>query len=147
MIQRIQTLYLLAAITASIVCLCMPLGVYEPAGMGVGATMYNIAVMGVQWSVSTLLSLFLPLALSCIIGIFAIFCYKNRGRQSTMCLASMALIVIWYIIFAVRTNPSDASFHYSWGCILPLVSLVFYALARKGILHDEKLVRAADRIR
>ena len=138
---------MLVAVAVSVVCLCLPLGVYEPTGMGIGTTMYNIAVVGELWTVAHALSLFLPLALSCVVGIFAIFSYKKRARQSTMCLASIALIVIWYIVFAVRTNPSDAAFHYAPGCILPLVALVFYALARKGILHDERLVRAADRIR
>jgi hypothetical protein len=51
------------------------------------------------------------------------------------------LVFVWYILLAVYQSyvtTIDA---------LPLVDAILIFLARKGILDDEKLVRAADRIR
>lgn len=42
MIQRKQSVFLLLAFIASVVCLCLRIGDIEPAGMGVGFKLYNI---------------------------------------------------------------------------------------------------------
>ena len=42
MIQRKQSVFLLLAFIASVVCLCLRIGDIEPAGMGVGFKLYNL---------------------------------------------------------------------------------------------------------
>ena len=79
--------------------------------------------------------------LSALLSTFTIFQYKKRLQQAKLCLLGIALIFMWYILVAVYQgylNTIDA---------LPMVNAMLIFMARKGILDDEKLVRAADRIR
>ncbi len=152
MIQRIQTLYLLAAVALSIVCLCLQIGTVSADGMTV-AREYNLWVMSadnaVSWSVWPL---FAVLTLASAIGVYAIFMFHNRVLQARFCLFCSLLVVGWYIIYAVlgqviADSSANQAFSPSLTAALPLVSLVLYILARRAILADERLVRAADRIR
>ena len=42
MIQRIQSVYLLLALICTIVCMCLPVGAWQPEGMGLNVTLYNL---------------------------------------------------------------------------------------------------------
>ena len=62
----------------------------------------------------------------------------------------MALQVVWgaaLFFFASTLGGDGVSFHVGFASAFPVVALVLYFMARRGILADEKLVRAADRIR
>lgn len=77
MIQRKQSVFLLLAFIASVVCLCLPLGSFEPQAMGVGFKMYNLMVMlgtGADYSVC---GLFGVLVLSSILSAATIGLYKT----------------------------------------------------------------------
>jgi uncharacterized membrane protein len=79
--------------------------------------------------------------ISAVLSVYTIFIYKQRLRQARLCLAGLFLIFVWYILLAVYqgfVNTIDA---------LPMVNAILIFLARNRILADEKLVRAADRIR
>ena len=69
-----------------------------------------------------------------------------------MCMFNIFLLVGWYILYTVYSNvlgdsASGTSFQVEFGGGLPAFSIVFLFLAYKGIMADERLVRAADRIR
>ena len=50
MIQRIQTVYLLLALVLTVVCLCMPVGVFHTPEMGGDVEMYNLWTLSpVKW--------------------------------------------------------------------------------------------------
>ena len=71
----------------------------------------------------------------------SIFLYAKRVLQAKICLVALLLIFAWYIGLAVLqgyVNTVDC---------LPMIEAILIFLARKGIIHDEKFVRAADRIR
>ena len=92
------------------------------------------AVLRLQW-------IDLVEGLSAVLSVYTIFMYKQRLRQAKLCLAGLFLVFVWYVLLAVYqgyVTTTDS---------LPMVSAIFIFLARKGILADEKLVRAADRIR
>lgn len=75
------------------------------------------------------------------LSVYTIFIYKKRIKQAQLCLLGIALIFVWYILLAVYQGDLmtiDA---------LPMVNAMLIFMARRGILADEKLVRAADRIR
>ena len=150
MIQRKQSIFLLLAFIASVVCLCLPVGKIEPAGMGTGFTLYNLVLdkgANVDYSVCGLFGL---LALSSVLSLGTIFLYRNRKRQASLCLCNEFLLVAWYIVLGVVTRNAvapDADFHIAFAACLPAVAIVLNVMARAGVLHDEKLVRAADRIR
>ena len=150
MIQRKQSIFLLLAFLASVVCLCLPVGSVEPAGMGASFKLYNLFLdkgADVDYSVCGLFGILL---LSSVLSLFTIFLFRNRKLQSSLCLCNEFLLVAWYIVLGVVTrnviDPS-AAFHVAFVACLPAVAIVLNVMARAGILHDEKLVRAADRIR
>lgn len=121
MIQRIQTIYLLIAVILTVVCACLLWGMW-----------LHVAL----------------LLISAVFGFYSIFGYNNRKIQAKFCLFNILFLVCWYIlyivIFKVGANESE---DLPWFLVLPAVSLICYFLARRGIISDEKLVRAADRIR
>lgn len=151
MIQRKQTIFLLLAIVSSMACLCLPIGKFLPAGMGLGRTMYNLWIVSgatgekdfTVWALFAIQLISLPVVLT------AIFSFRNRRMQARFCLFNILLNIGWYIVYVafVMIMAHGESLKPMFASCLPLVSIVLYVLARKGILDDEKLVRAADRIR
>ena len=151
MLQRIQTIYLVLALILTAVCLSMPLGtLVSEATMDGDTVLLNLWMAtqnGVDYSVWPL---FAVLLLTCPIAVFAIFAYKQRKLQMKLCVANVVLILIWVALLAFFAflQPADGTvYHPSVFAFFPLVALVFYLLARKGIKHDEKLIRDMDRLR
>ena len=153
MIQRKQTLYLLAAIIMTVICLCMQIGSFKAAGLEV-ARVYNLWFTDPlgkhHFDVWPLIAVLLPTA---VIGTYTIFIYRNRKLQALFCLFCALLIVGWYVCFFVVSQTvgdkswGTVSFRPEWPAVLPAVALILYLMARRAILADEKLVRSLDRIR
>lgn len=80
-------------------------------------------------------------AISAVLSVYTIFIYKRRKTQARLCLCGIAVIFVWYILLAVYQNDTD------YIDALPMVNAILIFLARRGIIADERLVRAADRIR
>lgn len=78
---------------------------------------------------------------SALLSAFTIFQYRRRIMQARLCLAGLFIVFVWYIGVAVLEG------HVGTVEALPMVNAILIFMARKGILDDEKLVRAADRIR
>lgn len=122
MIQRKQTLFLLAAFILTCVCVYLQ----------VGHHIFQSALFIVCQ------------ALSAVLSLVTIFMYTKRKLQAAMCLVNMALLVIWYILLAVLP---DGMMVLEWIVALPAVCILLLFMAHRGILADEKLVRSLDRIR
>lgn len=116
MIQRKQTLFLLAAVIVDMVHL-------------------------LDWP------LFIIQMFASAICLYTIFLYKQRKRQAAFCLVGIVANLIWYLVLAVLIHQGRLSESLPLTACLPIVAAILCFLARKGILADEKLVRAADRIR
>ncbi len=150
MIQRKQTVSLFLALLATIACLCLPVGSFEPQGMGTENQLMNLWINeangGRNFSVW---ALFAILLVTCPINTFAIFDYHNRKRQARFCMFSMLMIIGWYIVYGVFSQVlmPGFMFHVGFAACLPLIAFILLWLARHSILADEALVRAADRIR
>lgn len=150
MIQRKQTVFLFLALLATIACLCLPVGSFEPQGMGTENQLMNLWINeangGRNFSVW---ALFAILLVTCPINTFAIFDYHNRKRQARFCMFSMLMIIGWYIVYGVFSQVLmlGFTFHVGFAACLPLIAFILLWLARHSILADEALVRAADRIR
>ena len=149
MLQRKQTLFLLAALILTIVCLCIPVATFVPQTMGASEQMYNLWIADAKGGHDlSVWPLFAILLLSTPFNVAAIFGYKNRKLQARFCLFLELLMLGWYAVYAVFSQVADRdTFHVTLAAALPLVSLILYVLARRAILADEALVRAADRIR
>ncbi len=78
---------------------------------------------------------------------YTIFRYKHRPRQAVLCLISILANLAWYIALAVLIQQGKLSDNLPWQACLPIIAAILCFMARKAILADEKLVRAADRIR
>lgn len=152
MIQRKQTLFILLAIILSITCLSLPIGIFEPQTMGDNATLFNLAIIdgNGSYKVGTSMLLFVLLLITCPIGLYTIFKYKNRKLQMSLCVLNIILILLWYGVFYLTgyvMGYEKMDFHPKFASCLPLAIMVFYIMARQGIKADERLVRSADRIR
>lgn len=156
MIQRIQTVYIALALILTVACLCMKIGAYSVEGIGTIASEYNLMVvydaMG-KYSFDTW-PLLAVLMLSTVLGVYSIFAYNNRIRQARICAFNALLVVGWYVLYAVYSrllvgNVEVDTLHFTPTptAAFPLAAAVFYLLARRGIMSDERLVRSADRIR
>ena len=123
MIQRKQTIYLLlAAILGVVVIVNYPM-----------------------WP------LFVLILVAASLSIFAIFKYKRRPLQARFSVIAAIIFLLWYPAVALVNEymmPSGLQFDMLnvWGA-LPAVCSILCVLAFKGIKDDERLVRAADRIR
>lgn len=95
--------------------------------------------------------LFLLILVASSLSVFTIFKYKRRPVQARLSILAAVLFLLWYpavVLVNKFMMPSGLQFDMVnvWGA-LPLVSVILCLLARKGIMDDERLVRAADRIR
>ncbi len=150
MIQRKQTIFLLLAVVCQIVALTMPLAETVSDGFVTG-TLHNLFwrdASGVShftaWPLCVILSL------SAAIGLYTIFLYKRRPLQATMALVAIVLDLAWYVALLVVSkaiSPDAAQFHPLTATALPAVAIILTFMARRAIQADERLVRAADRLR
>lgn len=149
MIQRKQTVFLLLALLALIVCLCLPIGKIEPKGMGMPTIWYNLGLF-TDGAVQTQPIPFVNLVVTGILSFIAIFMYKKRKVQAKLCSVSMLLCLAWYAYYAfcaLNEFQTIGTFHVTFAVCLPFVAFVLLIMARRGIIADEKLVRSLDRIR
>lgn len=151
MLQRKQSLYLLLALVVTVLCMSLSLGVIEPKGMGVNSIVYNIGICrGSFKGTYPEWPLFGLLLVTCPLNIAAIFLFHKRDVQIKLCWVCIVLCVLWYAYFlhiAFHEFNAVGTFHFNWTVCLPVVAIILYLLARGGIRHDEKLLKAADRIR
>lgn len=150
MIQRKQTIFLLLALVAVVACLMLPVGTYEPTGMGTSDVLTNWTVSCAKTGETDFTPMFLILLLTCPVTLWAIFAYKKRALQARLCVVNIALLLVWYAVYAVymvALVPDNMTFHTAFAAWLPLIAVILSVMARNGIIADEKLVRAADRIR
>ncbi len=149
MIQRIQSLYLLVVAALMAVTLFAPL-----AWFGVDGEQLTLHAFSLESTtgeaVRTPVWTGLLLLVSCVLPLVILFLYKRRMVQLRLCVVELVLLVGCLAMLA---------FAYFWGhaevprqgmkpaIALPLVCLVFTALAARAIFRDELLVRSVNRIR
>ncbi|GAA0757255.1 DUF4293 domain-containing protein [Psychroflexus lacisalsi] len=136
MIQRIQSLYLVIAILLNGV-----LSFYLPLWI----TSDNIEIFIISQPIA--ISLFL---LSVLISIITLFSFKRRKRQFVLGRINIILNFVLVGVFAYWTLSLPGEMDISEkgiGMLLPIISIVFIALANKAIKKDEDLVKSVDRLR
>ena len=152
MIQRIQSLYLLLAIVLPVFTYIVPLGQFSQ-----GVT--EFALYSCHYDAEQVAALagrmpygLLILSLAAIaLAVVALLGFKNRVAQLKKVAWTMAVQALWFVACgaysASLASRLDMDFTPGIGLVFPLLSLVCLVMARRGIRHDEALVRAADRIR
>ena len=156
MIQRKQTLFLLLAVIVGALGLFFPIGCIAPEGMGTDSMVYNLGVVTGEGGLAisaTCIPLFVLLSVTAILSLVTIFLYKNRKVQMSICKNAMLLNALWVldyalILFGIIPIPEvEGKVNIEFAACLPIVSIILLAMAYKGVNEDEKLVKAADRIR
>jgi hypothetical protein len=136
MIQRIQSLHLVVAIISSgILSFFLPLW----------TTSENVEIFALSQPIA--ISLFL---LSVLISLITLFSFKNRKRQFVLGRINIILNFVLVGVFAYWTLSLPGEMDISEkgiGMLLPIISIVFIALANKAIKKDEDLVKSVDRLR
>lgn len=157
MIQRIQTLYLLVAIALNAFVFSLNLALFNYQEL---SNVYDIFGLIDRESGSYIFSTWMTPALSIssiLISIVAILLFKKRSLQIKM--AQLALFfqtaLVASIFYFVDKAASELSknpdfvveLNYESGSWVAIVPLIFIFLAIRAIKKDERLIRAADRLR
>ena len=91
-----------------------------------------------------------------LLGIFALIClflYKNRKLQFKISVFGVILSIgflflEYYVVENIfKVKNSIVSGSYQIGAILPVVMVIFFVMAARGIYKDERLVKSMDRLR
>ncbi|MBQ0056589.1 MAG: DUF4293 domain-containing protein [Bacteroidales bacterium] len=165
MLQRIQTVYMLASVIAMLMMLVMPLGTIESAN-----AFFNVSALGVS-SVSEEVALdqmryglFLLLLLAMALPLVCIFLYKKRKLQQRILIYTATLDVLFYAYFFLFELPAmkglaaraldlcgfatevsaDCSFVLY---AMPALSVFCCVMAWRGVTYDIALLASADRLR
>lgn len=160
MIQRIQTVYLLAAVICCLAASLARVGVWEEAMTGAEA-----AAMG-NWTLSSPVlrgvsgpfALGVLLVLAVLIDLVAVLLFRHRMRQLRLVIFSTILLVGYVLVYAffawlygqklaILLPDVEIVFRLRFMAVLPVVSIILNALAIGGIRRDEALVRSLDRLR
>ena len=152
MIQRIQSVWLLLAAITIFLLLAIPV-----ASSAEGSKEFWINATGLfqqENGVTTKANTFTPLIISVmavgIMCIAVIFSYKKRSSQKKLCIALMVMVAslsFWIFNYVQKIPGGLANVTYNAGIALPILAIVFCALAVRGITKDEQLLRSADRLR
>lgn len=150
MIQRIQSIWLLIAALLGVCVFMFNIISYSYVDPSAGGEVTKgVKLMEYSYLLALLAMILVALPL------VAIFMFKNRKRQVNMALLSIVLnigFVIFHVTYikdsylsSLKIPPQSTSFGIA--SFIPVAAIVFLAMAISGIRKDEKLVRAADRLR
>ena len=149
MIQRIQTLYLLIATALMAVAIFTPVAQFFDGTQEYTLTAFALKdAAGV--TVQPALYMGILLAVAGLLPFIVVFLFKNRQLQIRLCGAEIVLllgsVIVMGIYFYLSTRLFDVS-SLKVGIAMPLIAIIFVALAIRSIFRDEVLVRSLDRIR
>ena len=152
MIQRIQTLYLLAVAALMTTAVLTPLAYFAAGAQEY--LLYAFSLKGGEASYSTIY-MGVVVALAAIVPFVTIFLYKNRTLQIRLCAVELVLLLgsavfmgIYYYLGSRMFSQLEFSAQgFRIAIIFPLVALILDYLAIRAIFKDEMLVRSLDRIR
>ena len=165
MIQRIQTVYMLASVIAILMMLVMPLGTicssdayFNLSALGISSVTDSVPLDEMRYSLLVLLLLMMALPLVCI------FLYKHRKLQLQVLIYTAVLDVLFYAYFFLYEAPAvqalamqalnasdlsaDVTADYAISLYaMPALSLFGCVMAWRGVTYDIALLSAADRLR
>lgn len=145
MIQRIQSLFLLLAAGGLGSLFALPLvqtksAIPENPFLEDGA--YTLLDHPALWAV---------FGLAGLLALVSIFLFKNRKLQMRLVLfaligilagVGLSVALLWQADW-----PQELSWQWQAGTFMPLIAILFLALAYRFIRKDDRLVRSMDRLR
>lgn len=155
MIQRIQSLYLVAVVALMATALLTPLA-YFAAGSNIYELFaFELVNQANDAASQSTIYMGVIVALATIIPLITIFLYKNRMLQIRLCAVELVLLLGAQIFMALYYYLGNRMFEHlefhtqgiRIAIIFPLVAIILDYLALRAIFKDEMLVRSLDRIR
>ncbi len=151
MIQRIQTLFLLAIVILSGLMLTGDL-IMMDAGSG---SPFNISFQGLGGNGGEIIQRLWPLtvilALVPLLALVAVFLYKKRALQMRIVmfvlLLSIGTIILGAFYIIMFDKKIDVTMIWRIKAIFPLISAILAWLAYRSIMKDDLKVRSYDRLR
>lgn len=149
MIQRIQSVYLLAVSILMIICLCNPVGSIIAADNQISEFNNLFITMPDGSKVYDPWALFTILLIITLISFITIFLFKKRMLQIRLTIFSSVMLIGYYLALVayIFMLAEETTFSASWTVCLPFVAIILNWLAIRGIGADEALVKAYDRLR
>ena len=155
MLQRIQTIYLLAIVVLSGFTLLMPVAdlinkaeslIYVLDFKGIYLSQLNQFVFQSSTWGLTIIAAIVP-----IIALYTIFQYKNRVKQIRFSVINFLFMIGYYIALFIYLwlagKDLEAEWHLRLVTAFPLICIVLNYLAIGAIGKDEALVKSLDRLR
>lgn len=150
MIQRIQTLYLLAVVALGIALIWLPVVQLVTPEEAAGLQVYELSALGGA-PIQGVWGLLVTTILIPLLALVDIFLYNKRILQARLNIFTVMLCLGYYGVLAIYIWLAKMSLGVEWHILpyasFPLVCLILTLMATRRILKDEALVRAADRIR
>lgn len=135
MIQRVQTLWLLAASICGFAALKMPFYVGS-----VGTAPAE------EFTATTNTLLMILTVAAAIVALVDIFLYNNRPLQFRIGLSGLAVSVLNIVLYFIYTKKYDTG-AMALSSVFSFAIPAFFLMAIIGIRKDEKLVKSVDRLR
>ncbi len=150
MIQRIQTLYLLAIVILGVTLCFQPVLQFVSPEEAAELQVYELSALGGA-PLPGVWGLMLATLLIPVLALVDIFLYKKRILQARLNIFTAMLCLGYYGVLAIYVWQAKLALGTDWHLLpwaaIPLVCFVLTLMATRRILKDEALVRAADRLR
>lgn len=150
MIQRIQTLYLLAVVALGIALIWLPVVEFVTPEEASELQIWEMTSIG-GVPLHGLWGLLVATLLIPALALVDIFLFKKRILQARLNIFTAMLCLGYYGVLAIYIWQAKLALGVDWHIMpwasFPLVCFVLTIMATRRILKDEALVRAADRIR
>ena len=136
-IQRIQTLWLLAALGCMVAFIVLPFGYLSIDNAVAALRSYDF------------LGLIIPAGLAALFLLVSIFSFKAPATQRSIVLLSlmMTLVSVGITVYLLCDRATQGVIEWAWPTAFLAAAFVAELLAVAGINHDIKLLRSYDRLR
>ena len=160
MIQRVQTVYMLASVIAILTMhffwlasFAIPEATFELNSLGLVCQTKGFETDRMVWE------LFIVLLLMVALPLINIFLYKNRKLQLRVLIYTIILNVLYYGLFfwecsrlkgdvAALSQGGVVDVHYNVMMLLmPAISIFALIMAARGVIFDIALIKSLERLR
>ena len=160
MIQRVQTIYMLASVIAILTMhffwlasFAIPEATFELNSLGLVCQTKGFETDRMVWE------LFIVLLLMVALPLINIFLYKNRKLQLCVPIYTIILNVLYYGLFfwecyrlkgevAALSQGGVVDVHYNiMMLVMPAVSIFALIMAARGVIFDIALIKSLERLR
>ncbi len=152
MIRRVQSVWLFLASLTLFLLLILPILTRQTntGDLWLQAGGIYQKVNNITQKTETYSALFGAVIFTGLVCLVNIFNFKNRTLQKRVILLSILFILLlagWAAAYAMKIPGGINGATFSAGAYMPVLSIVFCALAFRDIRKDEQLIRSADRLR